>query len=62
MLVATLMFTTVAMVRRRFARRSGSGGSAGLRLHRPTGRALPVATALVALLGVALAAGALTQC
>ncbi|WP_174186611.1 hypothetical protein [Nocardia barduliensis] len=62
MLVATLILTTIAMVRRGFARRSASGGSAGPRAHSPTRRMLPVATALVTLLGVALAAGALTQC
>ncbi|UGT67500.1 hypothetical protein LTT66_30495 [Nocardia gipuzkoensis] len=66
MLIATLIITTIAMVRRAFARRSPSGSSAGLPapgpVRRTLRRPLPVAAALVTLLGIALAAGTLTQC
>ncbi|MCC3331210.1 hypothetical protein [Nocardia abscessus] len=66
MLIATLIITTIAMVRRAFARRSPSGSPAGLPVPGPVRRTLrrplPVAAALVTLLGIALAAGTLTQC
>ncbi|MBF6338712.1 hypothetical protein IU450_22845 [Nocardia abscessus] len=66
MLIATLIITTIAMVRRAFARRSPSGNSAELpvrgAVRRTLRRPLPITAALVTLLGVALAAGTLTQC
>ncbi|MGW4326358.1 hypothetical protein ACWEKR_10760 [Nocardia sp. NPDC004573] len=66
MLIATLIVTTVAMARRRLARRSPAGNSAGRSVPGPLRRALrrpaPIAAACVALLGAAVAAGALAQC
>ncbi|MGQ4615765.1 hypothetical protein [Nocardia sp. R7R-8] len=66
MLVATLIITAVAMTRRWFARRFPHGTSAGRGAAGPLRQALrrpvPVAAAVIALLGVAVAAGALTQC
>ncbi|MBF6167125.1 hypothetical protein IU486_20570 [Streptomyces gardneri] len=66
MLIATLIITTTAVVRRWFARRSPGGDFAGRTASGPVRRALhrpaPVAAALVALLGIAVAAGTLSQC
>jgi hypothetical protein len=66
MLIATLIITTVAMTRRWFARRSPRGNSSGRgtpgSVRRAWRRPLPVAATLLALLGVAVAAGALAQC
>ncbi|MBF6193812.1 hypothetical protein [Nocardia implantans] len=66
MLIATLIITTVAMIRRRSARRSPRVNPAGHTAPGPVGRALrrpvPAAATVVALLGVVVAAGALAQC
>ncbi|MGV9539956.1 hypothetical protein [Nocardia beijingensis] len=66
MLIATLIITTVAMIRRWFARRSPRANAAGRDASGPIRRALrrpvPVAATVVALLGVVVAAGALAQC
>ncbi|MGK8522487.1 hypothetical protein ACRS6B_13425 [Nocardia asteroides] len=65
MLIATLIITTVAMARRRFARRPANA-VAWRRGAEPVRRALrrpvPVAATSVALLGIAVAAGVLAQC
>ncbi|MET9026383.1 hypothetical protein ABZW96_12275 [Nocardia sp. NPDC004168] len=66
MLIATLIITTVAMTRRWFARRSPRANTAARSAPGPVRRALrrpvPVVAAVVALLGIVVAAGALAQC
>lgn len=65
MLITTLIITMVAMTRRWFARRSPRANVAGHApgsLRRVLRRPVPVAASVVALLGVAVAAGALAQC
>ncbi|WP_040778805.1 hypothetical protein [Nocardia pneumoniae] len=66
MLIATLIITTVAMVRRWFGRRAAGANSAERRPARSVQRALrrpvPVAATIVALLGIVVATGAITQC
>ncbi|WP_067466417.1 hypothetical protein [Nocardia amamiensis] len=66
MLIATLIITTAAIVRRWFGRRASGADSAE---RRPAGsvrqalrRPVPVAATVVTLLGIAVAAGTLTQC
>ncbi|MEU2037179.1 hypothetical protein [Nocardia niwae] len=66
MLIATLIAATVAMARRWFARRSPRGDTAGAGVRGPVRRALrrpaPAAAACVALVGAAVAVGALAHC
>lgn len=66
MLIATLIITTVAMARRWFGHRAAGPDAAERRDSGSVARALrrpvPAATAIVALLGIAVAAGTLTQC
>jgi hypothetical protein len=66
MLIATLIITIVTLVRRRLRRRTDSAPSADrastpkrwIDLRRP----VPIMTAAVTLIGIAVAAGALAQC
>ncbi|MEV6323983.1 hypothetical protein AB0M45_22735 [Nocardia sp. NPDC051787] len=66
MLIAALIITTVAMVRRWLGRRAVGANAAERRSAGPVRRALrrsvPLAASIVALLGIAVAAGAITQC